>query len=620
MGSGRRGCRRARRVLLAAALSAFIASTPAAGAAGATVRDGGACDAGWPSAVPLRAYDVRLEGIEDPGLRTRLEEASRLLALSDHPPVTVGGIERRLTQDLARFRRVLAAEGFHGAAFASCIGRNGDAATVVVTVSTGPGYRLAAFGVDLVGPNAVTVAEEPLAAIAADRLGRRARNADIVAAEDRVLRHLARTGRPLATAVDREVTVDHRTGEVGVRLLVDPGPHAAFGAVTIEGLTRIDEDYVRAFMSWTPGDPFDAGVLESFRARLLATGLFATVVTEHARAVDEQGRLAITVVVLEAPFRSIGVGGKYSTGDGFAGLVFWEHRNLGGRNEDLNLTLEAGRITQEAKTALRWPDLRRPDEDVLSSLTLRRIDSEAFDELGVEAAVGARLPIAADWRGGADVTLEAARLREQGRTDTSTLIGLPFTAGYDGTDSRSRPTEGGRLSLEASPFAGRLDSAVAFLATTLGGSGYVALDGDRRFVLAARTKVGSIVGESVADLPANKRFYAGGDRSVRGYQFQRVGPLDDEDDPTGGRSLFEIGAELRFVAWRSIELVPFVEGGNVYEQVYPDFSRTPRWAAGIGLRHHILVGPLRLDFAFPLNRRRDVDDPFQFYISLGQAF
>ena len=99
-----------------------------------------------------------------------------------------------------------------------------------------------------------------------------------------------------------------------------------------------------------------------------------------------------------------------------------------------------------------------------------------------------------------------------------------------------------------------------------------------------------------------------------------MGPLDDNNDPTGGRSLFEVGTELRVVAWRSIEVVPFVEGGNVYDEVYPDFAQTPRWAAGIGLRHHTLIGPVRLDFAFPLNRRRDVDDPFQFYISLGQAF
>jgi translocation and assembly module TamA len=253
-------------------------------------------------------------------------------------------------------------------------------------------------------------------------------------------------------------------------------------------------------------------------------------------------------------------------------------------------------------------------------MTLRHIDSKAFDELGAEAAIGVRLPIIRKWRGAADVSLETARLKDQGDTDTSTLVGLPLAMSYDGTDSRTRPTEGVRLRLGATPYAGHLDKAIAFFASTVRGSGFLALDEERRFVLAGRAKAGSIVGESVEDLPANKRFYAGGDRSIRGYKFQRVGPLDDKNDPTGGRSLFEVGAELRVVAWRSIEVVPFVEGGNVYDQVYPDFSQAPRWAAGLGLRHHTLIGPVRLDFAFPLNRRKDVDDRFQFYISLGQAF
>jgi translocation and assembly module TamA len=300
--------------------------------------------------------------------------------------------------------------------------------------------------------------------------------------------------------------------------------------------------------------------------------------------------------------------------------VFWEHRNLGGRNEDLKLSLDVGRITQQAKAGYRWPDFRRASEDLVSSVTLRRIDSKAFDELGAEAAIGVRRPIAERWRGSADVSLETARLKERGDTDTSTLLGLPAAVSYDGTDSRTRPTEGARFRFGATPYGGRSDKEVGFLVSTVRASGFFALDQERRFVLAGRAKVGSIVGESVGDVPANKRFYAGGDHSIRGYKFQRVGPLDDENDPTGGRSLFEVGAELRFVAWRSIELVPFVEGGNVYDQVYPDLSRTPRWAAGIGLRHHTLIGPVRLDIAFPLNRRKDVDDSFQFYISLGQAF
>lgn len=588
--------------------------------ASARAEPGGDCVTELARPAPFRGYEVRFEGIDDPKVEELFEESSQLIALRDRPPATVGGIERRLRGDLVRFEEILRSEGFYSGGFANCISQDADLVTVTITVSPGTGYPLTGYEVELVGRDREGISEAPIAETAGRNLGKRARSADIVATEKRVLRSLGRNARPLATVVDRKVTVDHWTETVTVRLRIDPGPPAVFGPVTIQGLQSIEEDYVRDLVPWSPNDPFDAGKLEMLRTRLLGTDLFSTVVTEHAEAVGDNGQLPVTVIVFEAPKKSIGVGAKYSTGEGIAGEVFWEHRNLGGRNEDLKLSLEVGKITQQAQARYRWPDFRRPSEDLVSSFTLTRIDSKAFDELGAETAIGVRMPISGEWRGAADVSLETARLKEQGETSTSTLVGLPLAASYDGTNSRARPTEGVRLRLGATPYAGYLDKGIGFLVGTARGSGFLALDEERRFVLAGRTRVGSIVGESVGDLPANKRFYAGGDRSIRGYKFQRVGPLDDDNDPTGGRSLFEVGAELRVVTWRSIELVPFVEGGNVYDQVYPDFSQAPRWAAGIGLRHHTLIGPVRLDFAFPLDRRKEVDDPFQFYISLGQAF
>ncbi len=159
-----------------------------------------------------------------------------------------------------------------------------------------------------------------------------------------------------------------------------------------------------------------------------------------------------------------------------------------------------------------------------------------------------------------------------------------------------------------------------FFTTTAGGSAYYALDSDSRFVLAGRTKIGSAIGEPTDKIPANKRFYAGGGGSIRGYDFQSVGPLDADNDPLGGRSLLEVGAELRIRATESIGLVPFVDGGTVYDSPYPDFEEAFRWAAGVGVRYFTGFGPIRLDIALPLDKRKDVDDDFQLYISFGQAF
>ncbi len=77
---------------------------------------------------------------------------------------------------------------------------------------------------------------------------------------------------------------------------------------------------------------------------------------------------------------------------------------------------------------------------------------------------------------------------------------------------------------------------------------------------------------------------------------------------------------MRLRLGESFGVVPFVDGGNVFDSVFPDFEEQLRWAAGLGLRYFTAVGPLRLDVGFPLNGRSDVDDTFQFYVSFGQAF
>ena len=69
-----------------------------------------------------------------------------------------------------------------------------------------------------------------------------------------------------------------------------------------------------------------------------------------------------------------------------------------------------------------------------------------------------------------------------------------------------------------------------------------------------------------------------------------------------------------------IGLAAFLDGGTSFEAPYPDFSESVRWGAGAGVRYYTPFGPLRLDVGLPLNKRPGVDDDFQIYLSLGQAF
>jgi translocation and assembly module TamA len=180
-------------------------------------------------------------------------------------------------------------------------------------------------------------------------------------------------------------------------------------------------------------------------------------------------------------------------------------------------------------------------------------------------------------------------------------------------------TKGTRISLAVTPNVGDFAEAITFLSNETNAAAYWSPLEDDVLTLAARGRLGTLFGEDTKDLPGTKRFYAGGGGSIRGYEFQSVGPVDASNDPEGGRSVIELGAEMRFRVTDTIGLVPFVEGGTVYNASVPDFSETMRWAAGLGMRYYTAAGPLRLDIAFPMNPRRQ-DEDFEFYVSFGQAF
>ncbi len=595
-------------------------STAGEGHAGAGA--GGSEPASTPAAAAsYKAEIVAADGAElDRRTRALLEKSSQLIALSDRPPFTDLGLQRRIEADTERFRDVLRSEGFYRSAISADIERETKPLRVRLVIDPGPVFHFGAFTVRYTGSEDAATAPKPELKDLGIKPGAVARAPEVVAGERRALRFLADRGHPLAQVRDRKVVVDHATETMRVALEIDPGPEARFGAVTIAGLGGVEEDYVRVLVPWRKGDLYDERLVDLYRTRLLRTGLFAAVATNPADKTTDEGEIPVRTRLVEGKHRSVGFGVKYATSEGPAVKVFWEHHNLFRRNEDLDLAVEIGKITQSAQVRFVRPDFRLPEQDLFLGAIGTHTNSTAFNELSVETSAGLQRPLSKRWTGSLAGSLEWAQLEDQEGRRTSTLVGAPLWLYYDGANNRLNPTKGTRLRLETTPYAGWFDKAVSFLVNEVTGSGYMPFDTDRRFVLAGRLRVGSIVGQSRSDIPANKRFYAGGGDSIRGYRFQEVGPLDDDNDPLGGRSLLETSVELRTRVWGNFGVVSFVDGGNVFEQSYPSFDRPIRWAAGGGLRYFTPIGPVRLDIAFPLNPRSGTDDPFQFYIALGEAF
>jgi translocation and assembly module TamA len=423
----------------------------------------------------------------------------------------------------------------------------------------------------------------------------------------------------LAKVLDRKTVIHHDVTTMTVSLAVDAGPFARFGDTTVEGLVGVEEDYLRRLLAWSEGEPYDRDKVQKSRKALSDTGLFATVQITPGTAIDPDGQLPMTVTVEEGKHRSIGFGAGYSTGEGLEGDVFWEHRNLFGRNEDLRLGLKAAEIEQTLSAAFRKPAFLLPNQTLLVNGGVTTRNTDAFDEQSANVFGGLERRWRKNWRVTGGLSGEYSILNDDDGEDTFQIFGVPLTATRDTRDDLLNPTRGTRLAMALTPYTGRGDKNLFFGVATVDASAYYAVDEEERFVLAGRAKLGMLAGENTESVPANKRFYAGGGGSIRGFEFQSVGPLDTDNDPLGGRSLLELNAEVRIRITDAFGVVPFVDAGTVFDFSYPGFEETLRIAGGLGFRYFTGIGPLRLDFAVPINKR-DRDDAFQFYVSLGQAF
>src|SRR5690606_5280822 len=141
----------------------------------------------------------------------------------------------------------------------------------------------------------------------------------------------------------------------------------------------------------------------------------------------------------------------------------------------------------------------------------------------------------------------------------------------DNRDNKLDPKTGFRALAFVEPSYDFLTGA-AFVKVMGNGSAYSALAEAGRFVLAGKLGAGSILGATVQDVPADRRFYLGGGGSVRGYAYQGIGPKDPNGDPTGGLSFIETSVEMRIAYNDTFGIVPFVDAGTVSESETPDFS------------------------------------------------
>jgi len=567
------------------------------------------------------AYETKITGVDDSALESDLEASSQLVKLQDDkPPATVGALTRRARDDVDRLTAVIEAAGYYEPQIDPVIDDKATPVQVEVKIAPGPRYTLSKVVLTTAAGTAPPDIGPFDPAAVGLIVGGPAVSGPVVDADARIARLYQVKGYPFAKIADKHVIVDAGTKTMEVTFVLDPGAPARFGALAVNGLDRLEESWVRRRIGWTEGATYDQAQVDATRQALVSSGLFGTVTVAPAGPVGPDGTVPIEARVIERAPRSVSLGGSYDTTQGISANVSWEHRDLFGGAEDLKITAMGGTSDNGLSATFRRPDLWTVNQDLVTSVIFDDQSYKAYDSIEQKAQLGLERHFDPTLTGGASILAQHARVDEKVDFRTYVLVGTPVFLKKDGTDDLLNPTKGYRAAIEATPYLRAIGSNLTFLQSKLTGSWYDQLSPSGSYVLALQGTLGGTFGTSLASIPKDHRFYAGGGGSVRGFGFQEAGPLDKFNNPIGGRSLAVVSADLRTKVTDTIGVVPFLDAGSNYASELPDFKGRIALGAGIGLRYYTAVGPVRLDVATPLNPRGSVDSPIQIYVSLGQAF
>jgi outer membrane protein assembly complex protein YaeT len=452
-----------------------------------------------------------------------------------------------------------------------------------------------------------------------------------------LVRRLAERGHP-SSVLEGGAQIDVVTRTARVEWKVDPGPIVLFGEIEIAGLERVAEHIVRRELSFAPGDTYSLSAQRDSQERLIELGLFRAVaievVTPSSEAMEpgetpperpEAQTWAMRVRVRERPRRTLRVGVGYGTEELLRARVNWQHRNFFGEARKLDVRAQYNSLLTGVDVRMTQPHFLHPEQELDVGGFFRYETVPAYDAL--RAAVGPMLfrKLDSAWvaRGGYEFELANVLDDREGRPEPegeSRVSSVRLGIGRKQLDDRRNPTRGTRFDLS-------LDSAFQAIGSS---ANHLTFRSDFRAylplwwtsVLAARFRIGAVqpvLGSANGDVPVYKRLYSGGSTTVRGFEYQKLGPLDADGDPLGGLSSAEASVELRFPIWRKLRGVGFFDAGLIDPRPFRYPIDEIQTAAGSGIRLATPIGSLRLDVGFPIDRDPG-QDSYQIHLSVGHTF
>ncbi len=425
------------------------------------------------------------------------------------------------------------------------------------------------------------------------------------------------------TVLRRETNAATIQADLSAR--VNTGTNITLGGVHFEGQKRTHMSVLRRFTRLTPGEPLNRIEIERGRERLARLGIFESVRLKY-NVVDPHTRNAV-YELKEGKFFDSRLLLSYGSYDTLGGGIELTYRNVFGLAHQASLRARQTFKSTLADFRYTLPEVLRQKADVFFSGTLLLRQEITFDrkEYGGGVGVHRYWPRA---RTDTSVRYDYQFLNAQSgglavgqvtRYEATQAAAIVFEFKHDRRNSPLRPERGYMVFGNLEFASDKLGGQVSYQRFLLGGSTHWDLGGGRIIHLGAVHGLTYTWDGSPDELPFNKRFFPGGDNSVRGYQHGAAAPRNANGEIIGAETFLQGNAEFEQFLTQTISVVAFMDavGFAQSRDHYP--CDTALYSAGGGLRWHTVIGPVRLEYGYNLNPRPQ-DPSGTLHFSFGFPF
>jgi translocation and assembly module TamA len=417
---------------------------------------------------------------------------------------------------------------------------------------------------------------------------------------------LSNRGFLAAEMTKSTVVVDEALASALIDIEIDSGSRHRFGELSYtKGI--LEDPILYSYSTFEPGDYYDAAAISRLHEQLRGSGFFASVSIRSDPVIDS---LDVPVIVTLQPAKRhlFSAGAGYSTDTGPRGKVGYANRRLNSAGHRLETALFISPVDSKLTGTYRWPHVRSRLSwfEGYTGYQERRTDTSESDK----TTVGLRwIRTRTDrWFETPYIDLTREEFEVAGEQSQSTLL-IPGIS-WEATEGRAlrRIESGWKASVDVRASYDAVFSDVTF-GQVRSSAKYVRSLGQASRLIV-RGEVGTTFVADVEELPATVRFFTGGDTSVRGYDYESIGPLNDDGEVTGGSNLTTFSVEIDRLVREDWAIAVFADTGSAFNDSDVDFKT----GVGIGVRWFSPFGPIRLDFAHPLD---DPDTDVRFHLTLG---